>query len=71
MSYKDLIDKIFNQPKNCVLDEGEIRYSDNYTFSEEVFIEDVMSTLTEKEAIVLYKRNSFYGYEFRTLRVGN
>lgn len=58
MSYKDLIDAVF----------GDKDTSENYTFSEQVFIDDVISTLTDREALVLYKRFAFNGFDFRTLK---
>jgi len=58
MSYKDLIETVFNDSK----------ISEQYSFSESIFIEDIMTTITEREALVLYKRFAFNGYDFCTLK---
>lgn len=63
MGYKDLIDRVFGEQTTI-----SPKVSDSYKFSEAVFIQDVMTTLTEREALVLFKRHSFNNYEFRTLR---
>lgn len=68
MSYKDLFDRIVGQVDRRYMDDGEQKLSELYTFSEEVFIEDIMSTITEREQIVLYYRFGFNRYEHKTLK---
>lgn len=58
MSHKDLIARIFRDSE----------YADNYSFTEEEFIEDFSNTITEREWLVLCHRFSMDGKEFLTLR---
>lgn len=58
MSHKDLISRIFRDSE----------YADNYSFSENEFIEDYSVTVTEREWLVLCHRFSIGGKAFMTLK---